>query len=69
LTGERPATIAFGSEAAHLSGFTDETIVFGPGDMTVAHRTGESVPLIELHKCVGHLQSVIERVCGPDSLE
>jgi acetylornithine deacetylase len=63
LTKKLPSTIAFGSEAAHLSGLAGETIVFGPGDMTVAHRTGEYVPLLELHACVAHLQAVIDRLC------
>jgi acetylornithine deacetylase len=63
MTGKPPATIAFGSEAAHLSGLAGETIVFGPGDMTVAHRTGENVPVAELHECVAHLQSVIDHLC------
>jgi acetylornithine deacetylase len=64
MTAQEPATIAFGSEAAHLSGLTRETVVFGPGDMTVAHRTGEFVPLAELHHCVAHLQAVIQRLCA-----
>ena len=63
MTGKPPATIAFGSEAAHLSGLAGETVVFGPGDMTVAHRTGEYVPIAALHECVEHLQSVIDRLC------
>jgi acetylornithine deacetylase len=63
MTGKPSATIAFGSEAAHLSGLAGETIVFGPGDMTVAHRTGENIPVADLHECVGHLQSVIDRLC------
>ena len=43
LTGNAPGTISFGSEAAHLGPLAEETTVFGPGDMTVAHRTGEFV--------------------------
>jgi len=63
MTNKPSSTIAFGSEGAHLSGLAGETIVFGPGDMTVAHRTGENVPVADLHECVGHLQSVIDRLC------
>jgi acetylornithine deacetylase len=63
MTEKPPSTIAFGSEAAHLSALAGETVVFGPGDMTVAHRTGEHVPLAELHACVAHLRSVIDRLC------
>ena len=63
MTGKPPGAIAFGSEGAHLSGLASETIVFGPGDMTVAHRTGENVPVSELHECVAHLESVIDHLC------
>ena len=44
LAAREPATISFGSEAAHLSSLAGETVVFGPGYMTVAHKTGEFVP-------------------------
>lgn len=51
LTGNATATISFGSEAAHLSPLAEETTVFGPGDMTVAHRTGEFVGVADLMEC------------------
>jgi acetylornithine deacetylase len=63
VTGNQPATIAFGSEAAHLRDLTEETVVFGPGNMTVAHKTGEFVPVPDLHRCVNYLQTAIERTC------
>ncbi len=64
LTTNPAATIAFGSEAAHLTGLTGETVVFGPGDMTVAHRTGEHVAVADLYKCVDYLKTVIGRLCS-----
>lgn len=64
LARRRPATVAFGTEAAHLRGFTTETIVFGPGNMETAHKTGEFVPTAELNKCVAILRTAIERLCG-----
>jgi acetylornithine deacetylase len=63
LTELPPGTIAFGSEAAHLACLAEETVVFGPGDMTVAHRTGEFVAVADLRLCIRHLQSVIETFC------
>jgi acetylornithine deacetylase len=65
LARRRPATVAFGTEAAHLRSLTTETIVFGPGNMETAHKTGEFVPTAELNKCVEILKKVIERLCGP----
>ena len=56
-------TVAFGSEAAHLRHAIDEIIVFGPGDMTTAHKTGEYVPLSQLDQCVAVLKTLIERLC------
>jgi acetylornithine deacetylase len=64
LTGHGPTTVSFGTEAAHLSGMTSEAIVFGPGDMTVAHRSGEFVPVKDLNQCVGYLVELIKRFCG-----
>jgi acetylornithine deacetylase len=59
-----PGTISFGSEAAHLSPLTEEVVVFGPGDMGVAHKTGEFVPVAELDGCVACLKRAITRFCG-----
>lgn len=64
LTGRRSATVSFGTEAAHLRTPGSETVVFGPGDMTVAHKSGEFVPVAELNRCVTYLKSAIERFCA-----
>jgi acetylornithine deacetylase len=64
MTGNAPGTIAFGSEAAHLRGLTQETVVFGPGDMATAHRSGECVGVAELDECVQHLEATIRKICG-----
>jgi acetylornithine deacetylase len=63
LTGRSAATVSFGTEAAHLSRMTEEAIVFGPGDMTVAHKSGEFVPVKELNQCVGYLVELMTRLC------
>ncbi|HEY1760579.1 MAG TPA: acetylornithine deacetylase [Bryobacteraceae bacterium] len=59
-----PGTISFGSEAAHLSGLAEEVVVFGPGDMATAHKTGEFVPIEELEQCVAYITGAIERFCA-----
>ena len=64
LTKTAPSTISFGSEAAHLSALARETVVFGPGDMTVAHRSGEHVPVADLYDCAGYLKNVIRRLAA-----
>jgi acetylornithine deacetylase len=55
ISGRSATTVSFGTEAAHLSALTSEVIVFGPGDMTVAHKSGEFVPVKALRDCVKYL--------------
>jgi acetylornithine deacetylase len=40
-----------------------EAVVFGPGDIRVAHRTGEFVPIDQLNECVRILGRAIARFC------
>ena len=63
MTGNEPGTIAFGSEAAHFRELTGEAVVFGPGNMTVAHKSGEFVPVAELERCTDYLRTAIRMVC------
>jgi acetylornithine deacetylase len=63
LTGNHSGTVAFGTEAAQMTELGAEAVVLGPGNIRVAHRTGEFVPISELEICVTILQQVIERLC------
>ncbi len=64
LTGGVPAgTVAFGTEAPQMIELGAEAVVFGPGDIRVAHRTGEFVPSEELQACASILALLIERFC------
>lgn len=51
LTGAAPRTAAFGTDASELSALAP-CVVLGPGDIAVAHRPGESVPLADLAAAV-----------------
>jgi len=64
LTGNEPGTVAFGTEAAQMTELGAEAVVLGPGDIRVAHRTGEFVPAAELTACVKILQQAIQRLCA-----
>ncbi len=64
LTHCKATTVSFGTEAAHLGPGVVEAVVFGPGDMTTAHRTGEFVPVGELEECVSYIDSMVARICG-----
>ena len=63
-TGKESGTVAFGTEAAQMIQLGAEAVVFGPGDIRVAHRTGEFVPVNELEKCVAVLRDAVVKFCG-----
>jgi acetylornithine deacetylase len=63
LGGRTAGTVAFGTEAPQMIELGAEAVVFGPGDIRVAHRTGEFVPSEELHTCASILTLLIERFC------
>jgi acetylornithine deacetylase len=56
-------TVAFGTEAPSMIALGAEAVVFGPGDIRVAHRTGEFVPIDELDRSVEILKQAIQRFC------
>jgi acetylornithine deacetylase len=62
---EKPSgTVAFGTEAPSMIALGAEAVVFGPGDIRVAHRTGEFVPIAELNRSVEILCAAIEKFCA-----
>ncbi|XXF79089.1 acetylornithine deacetylase [Myxococcaceae bacterium GXIMD 01537] len=62
-SGNTPTTVAFGTEAPQLTALGAEAVVFGPGNIQVAHQTGEFVPIDELVRCEAILSKAIERFC------
>ncbi|HYJ47871.1 MAG TPA: acetylornithine deacetylase, partial [Pyrinomonadaceae bacterium] len=62
-TGRGAGTIAFGTEAPQMIELGAEAVVLGPGDIRVAHRTNEFVPINELRECVEVLKRAIEHFC------
>ena len=64
LSGHKAGTVAFGTEAAQMTQLGAEAVVLGPGDIRVAHRTGEFVPTNELEACVNMLAKAIELLCA-----
>jgi acetylornithine deacetylase len=63
LTGHQSGTVAFGTEANQMTLLGAEAVVLGPGNIRVAHRTGESVPIDELEKCVEVLKRAVQNLC------
>jgi acetylornithine deacetylase len=63
-TGSPATSVAFGTEAPQMARLGADTVVCGPGDMRVAHRTGESVSMAELLRCVQMLQAAAKAFCA-----
>jgi acetylornithine deacetylase len=61
--GKSPGTVAFGTEAPSMIALGAEAVVFGPGNIREAHRTGEFVPKDELERCVEILTRAIRHFC------
>jgi acetylornithine deacetylase len=63
-SGNASTTVPFGTELPEVIGMGAEACVFGPGDIKVAHRTGEHVEIAELEKAAAILARAIERFCS-----
>jgi acetylornithine deacetylase len=60
-SGNASTTVPFGTELPEVIGLGAEACVFGPGDIRVAHRTGEHVEVQELERAAAILTRAIER--------
>ncbi len=63
-SGKQATTVPFGTELPEVMGMGAEACVFGPGDIRVAHRTGEYVEIAELERAAAILVRAIDRFCG-----
>jgi acetylornithine deacetylase len=63
-SGRPSATVPFGTEAPQLTELGAEAVVFGPGDIRVAHQTGEFVPVAELVRAEEILRAAIAHFCA-----
>jgi acetylornithine deacetylase len=63
-TGKRSDTVSFGTEGPQLAALGAVPVVFGAGDITVAHQTGEFVPTAELHEAAAILEAALLRFAG-----
>lgn len=62
-TGRAAGTVAFGTEAPQMIALGAHAVVLGPGDIRVAHRTDEFVPIADLHQCASILRHAVEHFC------
>ena len=59
LPGFPQKTVAFGSDAPHLTNFRDK-IICGPGSITVAHRDDEYLAFEDLEQAITNYVSIYE---------
>jgi acetylornithine deacetylase len=63
-TGRKATTVSFGTEAPQMTALGARSVVFGPGNIQVAHQTGEFVPVPELIRCEEILEAAIRHFCA-----
>lgn len=63
LTGHGAIGVSFGTEAPYLTELGMDTVVLGPGDISVAHQPDEHLPLDHVEPTLAILRGVIERLC------
>ena len=63
-TGRQPVTVSFGTEAPQMTALGAEAVVFGPGNIQVAHQSYEFVPVAELLKAEEILEKALRHFCG-----
>ena len=62
-SGKSSTTVSFATEAPQLTQLGAEAVVFGPGDIKVAHQNGEFVPVAELVRAEEILRAAIQHFC------
>jgi acetylornithine deacetylase len=67
VAGQPSGTVSFGTEAPQMAELGAQAVVIGPGNIRDAHRTGEFVPVKELHACMSILLRAIEHFCMSSS--
>jgi acetylornithine deacetylase len=63
-SGKTAGTVAFGTEGPQLAALGAQPVVFGPGDIKVAHQNGEFCPKVELVRAEEVLEAALLRFCG-----
>jgi acetylornithine deacetylase len=64
LSGLASETVSFGTEGPQLQALGAVPVVFGPGDIQVAHQTGEFVPVVELLRAESILEAALLEFAG-----
>ena len=63
LTGHEAGSVAFGTEGPFFQRLGADTVVLGPGDISVAHQPDEHVSIAELARATGLVRELVARKC------
>lgn len=63
LSGNPSRTVAFATEGPFFNALGCESVVFGPGDIAVAHQPNEFVEVARIESMIGIVHRLIERFC------
>lgn len=63
LTGHRASAVDFGTEGPFLNALGMETVIMGPGNISVAHQPDEYIELASLNPGLAQLQALIQQFC------
>ncbi len=63
LSGMTAGTVAFGTEAPYLNALGMETVILGPGDISVAHQSNEYLPLDRVASMQKIIEGMIRHFC------
>jgi len=58
--------VSYGTDGGYLSRGGYECVLYGAGDIAVAHKPDEFVPIIEMKTCVATIDAAVQHFCGVD---
>ena len=64
---EQDIGVSYCSDGGHLARLGMECVLFGPGDIAVAHRPDEFVPISEIEQSRAYLSRLIAARCGAEA--
>ena len=63
FSGHESESVGFGTEGPYLNDMGMQTVIFGPGDIDVAHQANEYIPLDRIDPMTKILDSIVNRIC------
>ena len=64
LSGHRAGCVNFGTEAPFFTELGAQSVVFGPGDIDLAHQPDEYLDLTQVAPTERALHSLVDRYCA-----